>query len=473
MGIQSDTHASYKLLARELATIYGYTVSEQTIDGNTVVTFTSPEGNQWVTSASKIVYPFTSKLLSRLSTDKNAATKYVKVENVNVPGTLKIYHDSYELDKIEKFIQKYQKVIVKPLDRSLSLGLTTDISTVEKVKKAIKHAAQYSDALLIQQQVFGEEIRFTVLNGKVVAALLRQTPRVVGDGVSTIQELIDEDNINRCDTVYSLVPYPQIIKEMIRSNLDLTLVAKEGEVVELSRATMISKGCSVYDVLESVDESYLQIVESLVRTLKTNFIVVDLFIEDYTVRANDKNYWFIEFNTSPVLKLFYSCRDANMHDILPGLAKAIHKSIHPMNKAIIGSFEPVTMPEFKVKKSMAKIDTGAYSGALGCSLIEVVGRGKNKLLRFSPGKSKKNERVYETTHFIQKKVRSSNGHLADRYLIETTVIIRDKTYPITIGLSDRSDMKHEILIGRKFLRENNLVVDVTVNQQYDTDREAK
>jgi D-alanine-D-alanine ligase-like ATP-grasp enzyme len=470
MGIQRDAYASYKLLAKELVSL-GYSVEDTMENDRTIVTYTSPAGKSWSTPAANLNYPVTPPAVKALSQNKDEATKFAVAKGVNAPATLRVDKNYIDENAVADFVTRYGKLVVKPLDRSLSLGLTTDVSTVPRAIKAIASAAEHSSGVLVQEQVFGDEIRFAVIDGKVISALMRQTPRVVGDGVSTVKKLIDQDNKQRQAIDYSLVPYPLLAGSMIRKSVDLKAIPGNGEVVELSRATMVARGCSVYDVLEQVHSSYLSIVRSLVDELDTGFIVVDMFVENYREPARDNNYWFIEFNTSPVLKLFYACRDGNMHDILPALARAIDKKIHAVKKRTLGGFEHVAIPNLGIKRSIAKIDTGAYSGAVGCSMVEVVKRNGKKTLRFSPGKRSK--QVFETTAYSERRVRSSSGHSQKRYLIETEVIIQDHTYPITIGLSDRSDMKHEILIGRRFLREQNLLVDVSINQEYDTDREVK
>ena len=470
MGITSDAHASYKLLGRELGAL-GYVMSEEHDSNRLFVSYISPKGRIWRARAATIDYPFTSATVRALSKNKAEATKFVTLHGMHAPATIKVLGNEFDLKTVEKFLDRYGRVVVKPLNRSLSVGLTTDVTTSLQLQKAIKKAAKYSAEVLVQEQVFGEEVRFAVINGKVVSALLRRTPRVVGDGVSTIAELIEQENAERRKIDYTLVPYPQLTEELIRRPVDMEKVPESGEVIELSRATMISKGCSVYDILGEIDESYVRLVESLVSDLDTGFIVVDIFIKNFREPASDANYWFIEFNTSPVLKLFYSCRDGNMHDILPTLAEAIDRKMHAISKHTLGSFEKVSIPSLGIKGTVAKIDTGAYSGALGCTEARVVKKDGKKVLRFSPGRRSK--KVYETDKFSQKHVRSSNGQREKRYLIEIEMVIGDRTYPASITLSDRSEMKHEILIGRRFLREHNLLVDVTLNQEYDTDSEAK
>lgn len=138
---------------------------------------------------------------------------------------------------------------------------------------------------------------------------------------------------------------------------------------------------------------------------------------------------------------------------------------------IIGAFEVISLPKLGVKAELAKIDTGAYSGALHCTDIRVVRRGmlRKRFLCFTPLGDKK--LASETDSFIKTYVRSASGHRIKRYIIDTTIDLKGKTYPIRIGLSDRSDLKRNVLIGRRFLRENHILVDVRINQEHDDEGE--
>lgn len=128
------------------------------------------------------------------------------------------------------------------------------------------------------------------------------------------------------------------------------------------------------------------------------------------------------------------------------------------DQQVIGSFEPVQFPDFDIGEVMAKIDTGAYTGALHCTKIREEETEQGKVLHFSPFDHP--EKEMSVTDFAVSYVRSSNGTSESRYFIDTNITIKGKTYPILLSLADRSEMKWPVLIGRRFLRKNNLLVDV-------------
>ncbi len=128
-------------------------------------------------------------------------------------------------------------------------------------------------------------------------------------------------------------------------------------------------------------------------------------------------------------------------------------------KRTLGAFEKVTFPEFGMKNVLAKIDTGAFTGALHCTRVHEELENGVRMLYFSPFDTPKT--VHKTDNFERGIVKSSNGQTEERYFIETSVMLRGERYAITLTLADRSEMKWPVLIGRRFLHTNEFIVDVS------------
>lgn len=123
---------------------------------------------------------------------------------------------------------------------------------------------------------------------------------------------------------------------------------------------------------------------------------------------------------------------------------------------IIGRKELVELPDLDIGKLEAKIDTGAYRSSMHCRKAEIVrSKGHESLIvQFQIG-HKRPKRVFDK--FKKTKVRSSNGAVEERFVIQTKIRIGKKTVKASFTLTDRSEMKHQMLIGRKFLSERYLV----------------
>ncbi|HEY5442008.1 MAG TPA: RimK/LysX family protein [Candidatus Saccharimonadales bacterium] len=125
----------------------------------------------------------------------------------------------------------------------------------------------------------------------------------------------------------------------------------------------------------------------------------------------------------------------------------------------IGSVLPVDLPLLGIEGLSAKVDTGAFNGALHASRIrEVIDKQGNRRLRFSPLGSKGH--TIEIDSYHKRRVKSSNGMATSRYAIDTEVSIMGQRYPITLTLTNRSLMKYQMLVGRNFLRLHGFLVDV-------------
>jgi len=128
----------------------------------------------------------------------------------------------------------------------------------------------------------------------------------------------------------------------------------------------------------------------------------------------------------------------------------------------VGMLLQVNLPLLGVKGLSAKVDTGAFSGSLHATGIKEVSDDSGKQLHFIPHGKKT---VVSVDSFHSRHIKSSNGQVSTRYAFDTEVEILGENYPITVTLSNRSSMKHPMLIGRKFLRTHGFLVDVSINNQ--------
>lgn len=286
------------------------------------------EGHKaWLTRNARLSYPMTNPAVSYVCKNKQISYKYAQRLGVSIPLTYTIDEsNSISDEKLNKLLEQYATLVVKPADLAQSNGLSLNLSSISDVRKAIMYAQEFSSSTLIQQQVSGEEARFIVFNGKVKAVMLRQTPKLVGDSVSTVAQLLENENINRLNIKDSAVTYPTLQRELIEG-IDSGKILSDGQVLELSRSTLIRGGASVYNIHSSIHSSYIQIVESLAQHLGADFVVVDLMMDDHKTEASKLNYSLIEFNELPSLKLCYSCRDGNHYDILSDLLPLIEQTL--------------------------------------------------------------------------------------------------------------------------------------------------
>lgn len=134
-----------------------------------------------------------------------------------------------------------------------------------------------------------------------------------------------------------------------------------------------------------------------------------------------------------------------------------------MKKKKIGRIDKADFPEFQLKDINVKIDTGTYNSSIHCSDINEIVKNGKKIIRFKL-LDNEHEGVYFDELFIDnyllKEIKSSNGISEMRFVVDSEIILFGKKYLTSFSLTDRSDMKYPILLGRKLLA-NNFLVDVT------------
>ena len=133
-------------------------------------------------------------------------------------------------------------------------------------------------------------------------------------------------------------------------------------------------------------------------------------------------------------------------------------------KRLLGRRELVDFPEFALSGVEAKVDTGAYTSAIHCTDIRVdTGATPRPVLMvrlLDPGHEGADGHPMAFADFVLRDIRSSNGEVQERYVIRAVVQLYGKPFEVEFSLSDRSDMKYPVLLGRSLLRQGRFVVDV-------------
>ncbi|ALW83752.1 ATP-dependent zinc protease [Hymenobacter sedentarius] len=133
-------------------------------------------------------------------------------------------------------------------------------------------------------------------------------------------------------------------------------------------------------------------------------------------------------------------------------------------KRVLGRRELIDFPDFALTAIEAKVDTGAYTSAIHCSDIRIEpdasGRPVLHVQLLDPEHPGVNGQPLAFAEFALRDIRSSNGEVQERYVIQAVVKLYGKLFTAEFSLSDRSDMKYPVLLGRSLLREGRFVVDV-------------
>ncbi|MGQ7395360.1 bifunctional glutamate--cysteine ligase GshA/glutathione synthetase GshB [Streptococcus suis] len=204
-------------------------------------------------------------------------------------------------------------IVVKPKSTNFGLGISIfqDPASQADYEKALDIAFSEDSHVLVEEFVAGTEYRFFILDGKCEAVLLRVAANVVGDGSSTIRELVEQKNQDPLRgrdhrsplEIINLGDIELLMLEQQGYTPDTVL--PEGVQAFLRGNSNISTGGDSIDMTDQMDESYKQLAADMATAMGAWACGVDLIIPDRTKPASkeEPNCTCIELNFNPAMYL--------------------------------------------------------------------------------------------------------------------------------------------------------------------------
>ena len=190
-------------------------------------------------------------------------------------------------------------LVVKPVYGNQGRAVTMDVADAAGLEEAFLLAAQVSEEVLVEQQVAGLDYRVLVVDGNVVAASRRVPCHVVGDGSSSIAELIRSANLDARRGNGHSKPLTRIEGTDFK-DLDLSRVPEADEKIVLRRAANLSQGGTAIDVTDEVHPEIRAACVRAARVIGLDVCGVDLLTSDISRPLDGA---IIEVNASPGLRM--------------------------------------------------------------------------------------------------------------------------------------------------------------------------
>ncbi|MBI2630804.1 hypothetical protein HYW73_01120 [Candidatus Nomurabacteria bacterium] len=200
-------------------------------------------------------------------------------------------------------------VITKPNLGSRSRHTLIHIDTEEKLIYGFKKAKKLSPLVVIEEELRGFLFRGTLVGGKLAGVIKRDQPEVIGDGIHTLQELMDKENERperKGPIFHKIVIDPDTEIELKREGIKMSDIPEKGRIITFSQKTSRGCGGTTTDVTDIIHSDNIEMLEHVGRFLKDPLVGVDFIIEDITKSWREEQHsGIIECNSLPFIDLHH------------------------------------------------------------------------------------------------------------------------------------------------------------------------
>jgi D-alanine-D-alanine ligase-like ATP-grasp enzyme len=196
-------------------------------------------------------------------------------------------------------------VIVKPRSGSRGRHCTTFVASEKDLKIAVKIAKQLCRWVVVEEQLFGPVYRATVINFNLEGVLRGDSPQVVGDGQSTIAQLINSKNLALHPGVKDIVIDSSAERFLSRQNFALISVLEKGKAVSLTEKIGVNYGGSSSEDFDICHPDNKELFVKAAKVLGDPLVGFDFIIPDITKSWKEQKCGFIEVNSLPFINLHH------------------------------------------------------------------------------------------------------------------------------------------------------------------------
>lgn len=248
----------------------------------------------------------TSNIAVEIACDKEDTKQLLEQANVPTPKGVIVRNE----EDIEDAIRGLRfPLVTKPLNGNHGRGASTDLKNLEEVIEGFRVAQQHSRSVIIERFLAGYDFRALVINYKFVAAAKRTPAAVIGDGKSTIEELVAIENQNPKrgyghENVLTMINIDKAtLTYLSTKGLDINSIPAAGEEVWLKPTANLSTGGTSTDVTDYVHPSNVILFERIARLIGLDICGIDIIASDLSSPLCENGGGVIEVNAAPGFRM--------------------------------------------------------------------------------------------------------------------------------------------------------------------------
>ena len=241
-----------------------------------------------------------------IAQDKILTNRVLGTLGIPVPAQLRV-HDVTEAVSAAKRLGF--PVVIKPVDGNQGRGVRPNVWSVEEVQDAYGTAQCEGARVLVEKHIDGLDHRLLVVDGRLIAAARRIPGHVVGDGSSTVGQLVERLNQDprRGDGHENVLTRLELDEEadwmLKRAGYCRDSVPDRGIRVWLRAAANLSRGSTAVDVTEDVHPDNRLLAVRAARALGLDLAGVDFITPDISRSHLEVGGAVTEVNAAPGLRM--------------------------------------------------------------------------------------------------------------------------------------------------------------------------
>ena len=213
-------------------------------------------------------------------------------------------------EDLEEVIQKIgYPIVIKPLDGNHGKGASINIKNKKDAIEGLAYAKKYSHRVIVEKFITGFDFRVLIIDNKLVAAAKREPAHIKGDGVRSIQELIEETNKDPRrgyghENVLTQIDVDRDTTDLLEKlNYTLDTIPKKNEVVYLKSTANLSTGGTSIDVTDMMHPENIFLCERISRVIGLDVCGVDIMAKNLTQPLKENGGCILEVNAAPGFRM--------------------------------------------------------------------------------------------------------------------------------------------------------------------------
>ena len=200
-------------------------------------------------------------------------------------------------------------VVIKPRDGNQGKGIGVNLTNRKQVEEAYAVAVKISAVVLVESYISGKDYRMLVIGNKLIAAAQRTPPRILGDGIHNIFQLVEEINTDprrgegHANSLTKIRLDEIAIAHLATQGLVIESIPTKGTYITLRNNANLSTGGTATDVTDEVHPEFSMRMIEAAKITGLDICGIDVVCDNVLHPLEEKNGGVIEVNAAPGLRM--------------------------------------------------------------------------------------------------------------------------------------------------------------------------